>query len=225
MRLFSDSVGRKAVMAITGLLMVLFVVGHLLGNLTIFAGQNGINAYATKLHELAPLVWGTRIVMAVSVVLHVVLAVVITLENSRAKPVKYAVSRSLKATFASKNMIWTGAVIGLFVAYHLIQFTFRLSGGIFTDLVLGEDALKRFDVFAMVVNAFRTPGVAATYVVAMVALFLHLVHGIQSSFQTLGLSNPKLMPRWGQLGNVASAAFLVGFGAIPVVIFFGLIAR
>ncbi len=221
MRLFADSVGRKAVMAITGLLMVLFVIGHLLGNLTIFAGQNGINAYAAKLHELVPVVWGTRIVMGIAVILHVYLAILITLENLEAKPIKYAVAKSLKATFSSKNMIWTGAVIGVFVAYHLLQFTFR----IFSDLVLEQDALNRFDVFTMVANAFGTTWIAAVYVVAMIALFLHLIHGIQSSFQTLGLNNAKLMPRWGRLGNLASAVFLVGFGAIPVVIFFGIIAR
>ncbi len=91
--------------------------------------------------------------------------------------------------------------------------------------MLGSDALNRFDVFAMVVNAFRTPGVAATYVVAMVALFLHLSHGIQSSFQTLGLSNPKLCRAGVSSATSLSAAFLVGFGAIPVVIFFGILAR
>ena len=90
MRLFSDSIGRKVVMAVTGLLMVLFVIGHLLGNLTIFAGPNGINAYAEHLHQLAPLVWGTRIVMGVAVVLHVVLAIQVTLENHAANPTKYA---------------------------------------------------------------------------------------------------------------------------------------
>ncbi len=221
MRLFSDSVGRKAVMAITGLLMVLFVVGHLLGNLNIFAGPNGINAYATKLHELTAVVWGTRIVMGVSVVLHVILAVQIKFENWAAKPDKYAVARSLKATFAGKNMIWTGILLGLFVAYHLAQFTFRVT----PDLVLGEDAQYRFDVFTMVVSSLSIAWIAVVYVVGMLALFLHLFHGLQSSVQTLSLSTAKTLPQFGRLGTTVSSLFLVGFGAIPVLIFFGIVAR
>ena len=214
MRLFSDSIGRKAVMAVSGLLMVLFVVGHMLGNLTIFAGPNGINAYAQHLHELAPLVWGTRIVMGVAVLLHLVLSIQITLENAAAKPDRYAVQNSLRATFQSKNMIWSGVIIGAFVGYHLLHFTFRIT----PNLALGEDAMGRFDVYNMVVTALQGTVTALVYVVAMVSLFLHLSHGIQSSFQTLGLSNAKLLPRLGLAGTVVSGIFLVGFGAIPVAI-------
>ena len=221
MRLFSDSIGRKVVMAVTGLLMVLFVVGHLLGNLSIFAGPNGINAYALHLHELAPLVWGTRVVMLVAVILHLFLAVQVTLENSAAKPDRYAVKNHLKATFESKTMIWTGVIIGLFVAYHLAQFTFRVTG----VPVLQDDALGRFDVYEMVVNGLSAVAIAAVYVIAMVSLFLHLRHGIQSSFQTLGLNNAFLMPRYGAAGKVLSGIFLVGFGAIPVAVLFGILAR
>jgi succinate dehydrogenase / fumarate reductase cytochrome b subunit len=217
MRLFSDSIGRKVVMAVTGLLMVLFVVGHLLGNLTIFAGPDGLNAYAAKLHELAPVVWGTRLVMAASVLLHLYLAIQITLENSSAKPDKYAVSSSLRATFASKTMIWTGVILGAFVVYHLLQFTFRVT----PDVVVGFDSLDRFDVFTMVVTSLERFAISALYVIAMISLFLHLSHGIQSAFQTLGLSNAMLLPRFGVAGKVVSGIFLVGFGAIPVVILVG----
>lgn len=222
MRLFSDSIGRKAVMAVTGLLMVLFVVGHLLGNLTIFAGPDGINAYAAKLHgELTPVVWGTRIVMIVAVLLHLYLAIQITIENSAAKPDRYAVQNHLRATFASKTMIWTGVILGVFVLWHLLQFTFRVT----PNLVLGEDSLGRFDVYTMVVNAFASALNSIAYVVAMVALFLHLSHGIQSSLQTLGLSNAVMLPRYGVAGKVLSGVFLVGFAAIPVVILVGFLSK
>jgi succinate dehydrogenase / fumarate reductase, cytochrome b subunit len=221
MRLFSDSIGRKVVMAVTGLLMVLFVIGHLLGNLSIFAGPDGINAYAQHLHELAPVVWGTRIVMAAAVLLHIFLAVVVTTENSAAKPQKYAVSNSLRATFASKTMIWTGIGIGAFVVYHLLQFTFRVT----PDVVTGVDSASRFDVFTMVVTSFDRTLISAIYVFAMVSLFLHLIHGIQSGFQTLGLTNAVLLPRWGKLGKALSVIFLVGFGAIPVAIVVGLLTK
>ena len=221
MRLFSDSIGRKAVMAITGLLMVLFVVGHLLGNLSIFAGPDGINAYADKLHALGPVVWTTRIVMGIAVVLHLVLAIQITMENSAAKPDRYAVSRSLRATFASKTMIWTGVILGAFVVYHLLHFTFRVT----PNLVLQEDASGRFDVFSMVVNSFRHASIALIYVIAMISLFLHLTHGIQSTFQTLGLSNGFLLPKYGLAGKVLSGLFLIGYGAIPVLILVGILAQ
>lgn len=214
MRLLSDSIGRKVVMAVTGLLMVLFVVGHLLGNLSIFAGANGINAYAAKLHEMAPVVWITRVVMLVSVVTHLALSIQITLENEAANPQKYAVDRSLRATFASKSMIWTGLLLGVFIVGHLLHFTVRNLPG----TVLGLDALNRFDVYAMVTDAFRKASVSILYVVAMVALFLHLSHGVQSLFQTLGVSNDKLQPAYGTGGKVLSTIFLIGYGAIPVAI-------
>lgn len=217
MRLFSDSIGRKAVMAVTGLLMVLFLVGHLLGNMTIFKGAEGINAYAFHLHELPPLVWGNRIVMGIAVVLHVIFAIQVTLENWAAKPDKYAVAKSLRATFASKNMIWTGIAIGAFVVYHLIQFTFR------PGVTLGTDAAGRLDVFTMVATAFGYVLIAAVYVVAMLAVFFHLTHGIQSLFQTSGLTNAIMLPRYGIVGKLLSAIFLFGFGSIPVVLFLHLL--
>ncbi len=218
MRLLSDSVGRKVVMAVTGLLMVLFVIGHLLGNLTIYAGPDGINSYAQHLHELAPVVWVTRVVMGVSVLLHLYLGIQVTLENSAAKPDKYAVSTSLRATFMSKTMIWTGVILGLFVVYHLLQFTFHV-----TPDVLVRMEGERVDVFGMVVNSFDRLGIAALYVAAVVSLFLHLSHGIQSAFQTLGITNAFLLPRYTTAGKVASGLFLLGFGSIPVVIAFGLL--
>ena len=219
MQLFSSSVGRKAIMAVSGLLMVLFVVGHLLGNLTIFWGPNGINAYAMHLHELAPIVWTTRIVMGLAVVLHIVLSIQLTLENWAAKPQKYAVSNSLRATFAGKNMIWTGLILGAFIGYHLLQFTFHVTPG----RALGNDALQRFDVYSMVVGALRNVLVGIVYLVAMVSLWLHLSHGVQSVFQTLGLNNAVLLPRYETAGKVLSAIFLVGFGAIPAVILVGIL--
>jgi succinate dehydrogenase / fumarate reductase, cytochrome b subunit len=223
MRLLSDSIGRKVVMAITGLLMVLFVVGHLLGNLSIFAGADGINAYAAKLHSLAAVVWVTRIVMLVAVLFHLVISIQITLENSKANPTAYAVDRKLRVTFASKNMIWTGLLLGGFILFHLFHFTVRSVPGM--EIVQVQDTLGRFDVFAMVADGFGKVVTAVVYVLAMVMLYLHLSHGIQSTFQSLGLNNPKTMPGFVRFGGVLSVIFLLGYGAIPVAIFFSLIAK
>jgi succinate dehydrogenase / fumarate reductase, cytochrome b subunit len=221
MRLLSDSIGRKAVMAVTGLLMVLFVVMHLLGNLSIFAGPNGINAYAAKLHQLGPVVLLNRVVMGGALILHAVLSVPITLENRAAKPLKYAHGRLLRATFASRSMIWTGLLLGAFVVFHLLHFTVRAVPG--TEV--GTDSLDRFDVFSMVVAAFQQPLLGLIYLASMAALFLHLVHGVQSTFQTLGLSNDKTLPSFGVFGRLLSTLFLVGYGAIPVLILIGLVAK
>lgn len=221
MRLFSDSIGRKAVVAVTGLCMVLFVVVHLLGNSTIFAGPDGINAYAEKLHGLGPFVWAFRLVMLVLLALHVIFAVLLTLENRDANPGKYAVKKMLKANFASETMIWTGLLLLAFLVYHLLQFTVRIT----PDIVLGTDAKNRVDVFTMVFSSFRITPIALVYVAAMVTLFLHLSHGIQSIFQTIGLNNDKTMPQFGMLGKLLSALFLVGYSAIPVLILAGILAK
>jgi len=223
MRLLSDSIGRKVVMAITGLLMVLFVVGHMLGNWSIFAGANGINTYAEKLHGLPVVVWATRVVMLAAVLFHLVISIQITLENNQATPSKYAVDRSLRATFAGKNMIWTGLLLGAFIVFHLFHFTIRSIPGM--EIVQVQEISGRFDVFAMVAGAFGKAFTAVVYVVAMVSLFLHLSHGVQSTFQSLGLNNPKTMPGFVKFGTVLSVIFLLGYGSIPVAIFFGLIGK
>jgi len=221
MRLLSDSIGRKAIVAVTGLFMVLFVVVHLLGNSTIFAGPDGINAYAEKLHGLGPFVWAFRLVMLVLLALHAIFAVLLTLENRAANPGKYAVKRMLKATFAGETMIWTGLLLLAFLVYHLLQFTVRIT----PDIVLGNDAKNRVDVFTMVLTSFRITPISLVYVAAMVTLFLHLSHGIQSIFQSIGLNNDKTMPQIGLLGNLASALFLLGYSAIPVLILAGILAK
>ena len=221
MRLLSDSIGRKAVVAVTGLCMVLFVVVHLLGNSTIFAGPDGINAYAEKLHGLGPFVWAFRLVMLCLLGLHVIFAVLLTLENRAANPDKYAVKKMLKANFASETMIWTGLLLLAFLVYHLMQFTARVT----PDIVLGNDAKNRVDVFTMVFTSFRITPIALVYVAAMVTLFLHLSHGIQSIFQSIGLNNDKTMPQFSVLGKVLSAIFLVGYSAIPVLILVGILAK
>ncbi len=208
-------------MATTGLLMVLFVVMHLLGNLTIFAGPNGINAYAEKLHMLGGLVWLTRAVMVTAVVLHLVISVQITIENQAASPTRYAVDRKLKATFAGRTMIWTGLILGAFIVFHLLQFTFRATPG----LVLGTDAEGRFDVFSMVRAAFQAAPVALLYLAAVVGLFLHLSHGVQSTFQSVGLNNSTTLPRFGAGGRLLSLVFLIGYGSIPALILFGVLAK
>ena len=221
MQLLTNAVGRKVLMAASGLLMVLFVVVHLLGNSSIFVGPDGINAYAEKLHSLGPLVWIFRAVMLALLLVHAWFGVTLTLENNAANPSKYAVSKKLKATFSSETMIWTGLILLAFLVYHLLQFTVRIT----PDIVKGVDAQGRYDVFTMVLTSFRHTWIALVYVAAMIVLFLHLKHGIQSFFQTLGLSNDRTLPTYNALGKVISAIFLVGYSAIPVTILAGILTK
>jgi succinate dehydrogenase cytochrome b subunit len=213
MQLFSSTVGRKILMAITGQLMVLFVVVHLLGNSSIFI-PGGINAYAEHLHAFPPLVWIFRLFMLVFVGTHACYGIMITLENNAANPGAYAVSRQLKATFSSKNMIWTGVLILFFVIYHLCQFTARLT----PDVVAKTLPNGGFDVYTMVVSSFQHGIIAVIYVVAMVILFLHLNHGMQSFFQTMGWNNDCSLPVISKVCKVIAVIFLIGYSSIPFLI-------
>jgi succinate dehydrogenase / fumarate reductase cytochrome b subunit len=222
MSFLKSMVGRKIVMAVSGLMMVLFVVAHLLGNTSIFAGPNGINAYASKLHELAPLVWTYRLIMVFLFSLHVFFGIQLTLENSRAKPEVYAVRKSLSATFAGKTMIWTGLIIGAFLVYHLLQFTIQVTNpGI--SAVRNFDPVGRPDVFHMVVFSFQKALISLIYVVALIALGFHLTHGIQSFFQTLGLNNDRTFPVITKSGTLTALIIFLGYVAIPIIIFVGIL--
>lgn len=221
MPIFSNTVGRKVLMAVSGFFLVLFVIVHLLGNSSIFAGPDGINAYAEKLHSLGPFVWVFRAFMLAVLAVHVVFGVLLTLENRAANPKKYAVNRKLKATFAGETMIWTGLLLLGFLVYHLLQFTVRVT----PDIVQGVDAKGRFDVFTMVVRSFGIAPISLIYVAGMIILFFHASHGFQSLFQTLGLNNDRTLPRFTRVGTGLALVLLIGYSAIPVLILAGYLAR
>jgi succinate dehydrogenase cytochrome b subunit len=218
MQLLKSSVGRKVLMAITGQLMVLFVIVHLLGNSSIFMGPNGLNSYAEHLHSLGPLVWVFRLAMLAFLLVHGIFGVLVSLENSAANPEKYAVNRKLKRGFASENMIWTGLLLVVFIVYHLVHFTVRATADVapFAAEVPGN-------VFGMVTTSFANGGIAMIYVAAMVVLCLHLFHGIQSFFQTMGWSSDKSLPIVSQAGRALAFVFLFGYSSIPLLILAGLI--
>ena len=216
----TSSVGRKLVMAATGQLMVLFVILHVLGNATIYFGW--LNAYAAHLHALPPLVWSFRLGLIILFSFHIFYGIALTLENNAAKPQSYVVRNELSATVAGRNMIWTGAVIGSFLVYHLLHFTVQV-----TNPALAAarhlDSLGRPDVFAMVVKSFQNFGIASVYLLSMTALWLHLSHGIQSSFQTWGLAGEKGLPIIKKAGAFAAVILFLAYIAIPVVIAAGIV--
>jgi succinate dehydrogenase / fumarate reductase cytochrome b subunit len=218
MQLFRSSVGRKIIVAISGQMMVLFVIAHLLGNSSIFI-PGGINAYAEHLHAFPPLVWAMRAVMLAMAAFHIYFAIQITLENRAAKPHAYAVNKKIKTTFAGENMIWTGLMLGVFIIGHILHFTARVTPDIAPRLSsLSSGSV--FDVYSMVVGSFQHGAVALIYVTAMIVLFLHMFHGIQAFFQTMGWNNDRAIPAFACGGTVAAVIFLLGYSSIPAFIFF-----
>ncbi len=208
------------IMAVAGQVMVLFLIIHIIGNSTIYF--NWLNAYAHTLHSLPVLVWGYRIIMAFVVLVHMLFGIILTLENLTAGSGKYAVKRSLKKTLASETMIWSGLMISAFLLYHLLHFTVQVvNPGI--SARLHADALGRPDVMKMVVSSFRGIGPTLLYSVGLVALLLHLQHGIQSSFQTLGLNNERTMPVVRRAGSVTAYLLFLAYISIPIVIVLGIL--
>jgi succinate dehydrogenase / fumarate reductase cytochrome b subunit len=207
-------------MAISGQVMVLFAIVHLIGNTTIFGWINGgINAYAHHLHAFPPLVWAFRLVMLLFIVVHICYGIQLTIENSGGRPRQYAVKSTQKATFASENMIWTGLLILAFILYHLLHFTMKVMPG----MNLVTDAEGTVNVLNMVVSGFQNFFIALIYIGAMVALFLHLSHGIQSFFQTMGWSNDRVQPSLAKLGTLVALILFLGYVSIPLSIFVGIL--
>ncbi len=217
----TSTAGRKLVMAVTGQFMIIYVVAHVLGNYTIFAGA--INAYAEGLRHwpYTTVLWSSRTLLLLSFVLHTYYGVILKLENRKAKPETYAVTHYRSASFAGRTMIWSGLLIALFVLYHLMHFTFQvIEPGL--AAIAHPDALGRPDVFTMVVRSFHHAAIAAFYVVGVFSVGLHLYHGIESSIQTEGLNNDRTFPVVVRAGMIAAAALFLLYAAIPVTIWTGI---
>jgi succinate dehydrogenase / fumarate reductase cytochrome b subunit len=211
---YSTSIGKKVVMAITGLILFGFVIGHMLGNLQVFMGANQMNAYAAMLKANATLLWGVRIVLLVAVILHIVAAVQLTRMSQRSRPEGYHYKDVIQADYAARTMRWSGPIIAVFVIYHLLHFT---TGSVHPQFDV-------HDVYHNVISGFRVWPVSLFYIIAMVALAFHLWHGVWSLFQTLGLINPKSNKIIHRLAAIATLALVTGFISIPMAVLAGLIS-
>jgi len=218
----TSTVGRKILMALTGQLMVFYVIAHVIGNSTIYAGA--INAYAEGLHHwpFVIVLWSSRFLLLISLILHAWYGVILWLENRRSKPLGYAVTLNVSATFAGRNMIWTGIVIGIFLAFHIIHFTLQFIDPS-TAAIRNPDTLNRPDVLMMMVRSFQNPGLVFIYLAGVASVLLHLMHGIQSSFQTWGINNDRTLPMFIKAGLAAAAILFLGYAAIPISIAAGIV--
>jgi succinate dehydrogenase / fumarate reductase cytochrome b subunit len=229
--LVDSSVGAKVLVALTGLGLVGFVVVHMVGNLKLLPGgaesREAINSYAYFLkHELGAWLWVARAGLLGLFVLHLALAIRLKARSAAARPVGYAYPRTAQATVASRTMIWTGVVILLFVLFHLAHYTFGwvkqadTPAGAMNYLDL-KDPKGRHDVYEMTVAGFRNPVISVFYLVCQVVLFVHLRHGIPSTFQTLGLKNARFRGPIDVLGLVVALTILAGNVAIVLAVWFG----
>ncbi len=212
-RLFDATIVKKAVMAVTGVILFAFVVGHLLGNLQVFLGPERINAYAAFLRGNIELLWAVRIILLVSVIAHIIVTIQLASLKSKARPVGYAKKKNEHSTIASRTMYYSGPMIAAFVVYHLLHMT---AGVVHPDFQQGE-------VYANLVYGFQQIPVSIAYIVAIAFLCLHLNHGIYSIFQTLGAAHPKYMPRIKRAAAVISILLFLGYISIPISVMTGIV--
>lgn len=219
--LWDNVIGKKIVMAATGVVLVLFLVAHVAGNLKIFVGPDQMNAYARFLREVGgpefergQVLWIARIVLLACAVLHIVAAYQLTMMNRRARPVNYSAKKNVETTLAARLMRWSGVILLIFIVFHLAHFTFGAVGfqpGQFVDLAAYQNVIAGFSVTI----------VALFYVFAMCLLFLHLDHGIWSGLQTLGWNNRKNQKGLRAMSRVVAGAISLGFISVPLAVMAG----
>jgi len=224
--LYGTAVGKKYVMAITGVLMIGFVVAHMVGNLKMYLGEEDLNHYAEFLNRLlypiAPegaVLWILRAGLLASVLLHIHAAYSLTQLNRRARPVKYQSARDYQmANFASRTMRWTGIIVLLFIIWHLLDFTFGVTNTIGT----GDEFVKK-EVYANVVRSFERVPVAVFYILANIALGVHLFHGTWSLFQSMGWNNPRFNEWRRAIAIGVATIVVVGNVSFPVAVLAGIV--
>ncbi|MES2572006.1 MAG: succinate dehydrogenase cytochrome b subunit [Verrucomicrobiota bacterium] len=210
---YSTSIGKKWIVALTGLVLIGYVIGHMAGNLQIFAGPEKINAYAAFLHSLPGPLWAIRIFLIVAFVLHIVTTIKLAVENRAAKGRQNEYRASTSPRPAKKTMVLSGLVVLAFVVLHLAHFTLRSLDPRFHALPRGE-----YDVHSMVILGFQNPWYSGFYIVAIFLLCMHLSHGFQSLLQTLGINSRKVRTPIILGGQALSWFIFAGYISVPVAV-------
>ena len=224
-----SSIGKKFIVAATGVALLLFVFGHMVGNLLIFVGKDSINSYGQFLHNFIHGwgVWGARIGLLLAVILHIVTTIQLTRKNRKSREHPYAHEATVQASKASRTMILSGLLIIAFVVYHLLHFTITPSeagAGYFDADYTAATGDQRHDVYAMIVAGFSNWIVSAVYIIAIGLLCLHLSHGFASVFQTFGLRSSKSWPLIEKTGRAYAIAIFLGNCSIPVSVLCGFVS-
>lgn len=218
---YSTSIGKKVVMAVTGVLLIGFVIAHLLGNFQVFLGPEPFNAYAAFLKSIPGPLWVARIGLLVVFLLHIITAFQLRAKNKSARPVAYKNMKTRIADPASLYMIESGVVILLFVIIHLLHFTLGVLQPEFYDFV---DEQGRHDVYRMLVLGFQNGPYSIFYIIAMIALGYHLSHAFWSMFQTIGANSPRLNQPLRMTAKGLAVFITLGYISIPLAVIIGIIS-
>lgn len=228
--LFCSSLGKKYLMATSGAVMVLFVIGHLVGNLQVFLGPEAINRYGNFLQSSSEVLWPVRIILIAFIVLHIWAASKLSLENRAARPMTYVKWQPTAANYASRTMFMSGVIVAVFIVYHLLHFTamvkaVNLTGQNFDAKPEFFDSQGRHDIYKMMVIGFRQPIVSAFYIVGVGLLCLHLSHGISAMFQSMGWKKRSYGQCLDRASRWFSALLFLGYISIPISILARAIGR
>ena len=214
-RFLASTNGKKAVMAVTGVILFGFVIGHMLGNLQFFEDPSKIDAYGRFLKSIPELLWGVRTTLLAAVCLHIWSSIGLALKNNAARPKGYAKKKNTVSTYASRTMYWSGPILFCFIVYHLLHFTAGIvhPGADFKEGLIHYDMVQSFSVWY----------VSAWYILSMVLLGLHIGHGASSFLQSLGFNHPRHTPVIKKITAVFSVLLIAGFISIPVSVLTGLV--
>jgi succinate dehydrogenase / fumarate reductase, cytochrome b subunit len=212
---WASTVGKKIVMAVTGVILFGFVVGHLAGNLQVFEGPAKLNAYGALLHSIGELLWPVRIVLLACVTLHIIATVQLALRKKRARPVGYSRKQAIASSYASRTMYWSGPIVLAFIIFHLLHLT---AGYIHPGAAYIEG-----DVYHNVVSGFQVWWVSLSYIVAISLLGLHLRHGLWSMFQSIGIHQPRHTAALQKAALVIALLIVLGYISIPISVLLGLV--
>jgi len=205
------SIGMKYLMAAAGLFWCFFVLMHLLGNFSLYLGPDAYNGYSAKLIALGPILYVMELALVAALLLHAILGVIVSLQNSAARPVAYVVDRKKgERSLASSTMVWTGILVIVFVVLHLVNFKYG------EHEMIGEGADQMIDFHGLVVGLFKSPMYVLIYIVAVIVLGIHVAHALQSSLRTLGWNSDTSMERIKKLSMGFGILVAVGYGSIPI---------
>jgi succinate dehydrogenase / fumarate reductase, cytochrome b subunit len=212
---WASTIGKKIVMAVTGIILFIFVIGHLLGNLQVFEGPAKLNAYGAFLHSIGEILWPVRIILLIAVTLHIVATVQLALRKKRARPIEYSVKKAIASSYASRTMYWSGPIVLAFIIFHLLHLT--------AGYVHPGAAFIEGDVYHNVVSGFQVWWVSLSYIIAVSLLGLHLRHGLWSMFQSLGIHQPQHTARLKTTAMVIAVLIVLGYISIPISVLLGLV--
>jgi succinate dehydrogenase / fumarate reductase, cytochrome b subunit len=206
-----STIGLKVIMAVSGLIGIGFVLGHMSGNLLMFKGAGPMHDYAELLRTSMPLLWAVRLVLIGAVLLHIWSAYTLTMRSNAARPTDYAVRKPQVSTLSAKTMKWGGVLLLAFIVFHLLDLTLGAANPNFAHL----------DPFNNVVYSLKRPLIAVFYIAAMLSLGMHLYHGAWASFRTLGLARPSARPLQRSIAIAVAVIVAGGFIIVPLATLFG----